>query len=173
MYMDGPARAVDITPSLFLSSVLEYVSHGQLTDRKQPRSYAGSTVACITAVKEPNNEYSASACCTSAAAGDCLSVSGRSWRPVICNAERPVRASMHSYCLVSLAAACCLPGVLLHESGGSCTAASPAAALAVGPPQALRAVGGNESRLPPGSPRLATTSGSTSGRLSATSSPLP
>ena len=59
MYMDGPARAVDITPSLFLSSVLEYVSHGQLTDRKQPRSYAGSTVACSTAVKEPNNEYSA------------------------------------------------------------------------------------------------------------------
>ena len=30
MYMDGPARVVDITPSLFLSSVLEYVSHGQL-----------------------------------------------------------------------------------------------------------------------------------------------
>ena len=54
MYMDGPARVVDITSSLFLSSVLEYVSHGQVTDRKQPRSYAGIHVACITAVKEPN-----------------------------------------------------------------------------------------------------------------------
>ena len=54
MYMDGPARVVDITPSLFLSSVLEYVSHGQVTDRKQPRSHAAINVACTTAVKEPN-----------------------------------------------------------------------------------------------------------------------
>ena len=54
MYMDGPARVVDITPSLFLSSVLEYIGHGRVTDRKQPCSDAGINVACIAAVKEPN-----------------------------------------------------------------------------------------------------------------------
>ena len=75
---------------------------------------------------------------------------------MICNAERPVRA--FPYRLVSLGAvgdvqlerrdsvSRCPPGVLWRESGGSCTAASPAAVLAVGPPQALHAVGGDESR---------------------------
>ena len=78
MYVHWLASVVDIPPSLFMLAVFEDIGDLKKTDSVYPSSNAGIHIAGVTAVEQLDQEDSANACCTSAAAGDCLSVSLRS-----------------------------------------------------------------------------------------------
>ena len=54
MDMYWPACMIDISPGLFLRTILEHIGNRQVTDREQARTYTSINIASIAAVEEPN-----------------------------------------------------------------------------------------------------------------------